>query len=605
MYVQLTIELIAKAIKLFCKEEINKKDAKKICKSLAKDDEVEKHYFCGATCTKSKHICMKEVKEEDMQCYVHDPEHKCHGITIKGNKCGSVAGRGGEYCHRHLEQVEPQKKRHVKSEVEAPHTPEYVVDSEEDEESACEDDDPTPHKKKHSKKDKTNKKHSKKHSKKAKQAVSSEEDEESACEEDVAWAKFPHECDDAKCKCDTWLKEEEAPTKKDIIWRVCAFDKAHMYAVNYHLGGNFLFKKYKTDTIVALLWQLPSRDDTAHHCQKYIPKSYKKVLLNMGYTVDELPLDYKPYLNVQGQTEDDVASEDDMASEDESASKDDDPMPRKKKNSKKHSKKDKKKSKSKHSKKHKQVASSEDEHEHESTCEEDEELTKTSPTVVDITSALNVSSLKDAEWAIDASNKNVEYATNFMINGKHIVKLRGKNAYVGLYTPENMLEQEMVYGRESEDEEDIPVEGSADKSKVKWKKFHTGLEYSKSLLVNEDVEYDTLSQKEKEKILTMGFIPGKYSMDSEEQESEEEESEEEPLIRHKATSSSRDDVKDLVVQGAGSRVDDEVQQLDISGAAGLPNDIDWTPAHDQVASKLSNLYEKYNNKEDMQLLNWI
>ncbi|KAF8947650.1 hypothetical protein BGZ52_007661, partial [Haplosporangium bisporale] len=351
-----------------------------------------------------------------------------------------------------------------------------AVSSEEDEESACEDDDPTPHKKKHSKKDKTNKKHSKKHSKKAKQAVSSEEDEESACEEDVAWAKFPHECDDAKCKCDTWLKEEEAPTKKDIIWRVCAFDKAHM-------------------------------DDTAYRRQKYIPKSYKKVLLNMGYTVDELPLDYKPYLNVQGQTEDDVASEDDMASEDESASKDDDPMPYKKKNSKKHSKKDKKKSKSKHSKKHKQVASSEDEHEHESTCEEDEELTKTSPTVVDITSALNVPSLKDAEWAIDASNKNL-----------------------------TTKEQEMVYGRESEDEEDIPVEGSADKSKVKWKKFHTGLEYSKSLLVNgkhilkmhkkdvvvglvtddhicsEDVEYDTLSQKEKEKILTMGFIPAAEMM---------------------------------------------------------------------------------------------
>ncbi|KAF8923262.1 hypothetical protein BGZ52_010031, partial [Haplosporangium bisporale] len=60
IYVQLTIKLITKAIKLFCKEEINKKDAKKICKSLAKDDEVEKHYFCRATCTKSKHICMKE-----------------------------------------------------------------------------------------------------------------------------------------------------------------------------------------------------------------------------------------------------------------------------------------------------------------------------------------------------------------------------------------------------------------------------------------------------------------------------------------------------------------------------------------------------------------
>ncbi|KAF9303876.1 hypothetical protein BG003_001853, partial [Podila horticola] len=292
----------------------------------------------------------------------------------------------------------------------------------------------------------------------------------------------------------------------------------------------------------------------------------------MGYTVDELPLDYKPYLHVQGQTEDDVTSEDDVASEDGSASEDDDPTPHKKKHSKKHSKKDKKKSKkSKHSKKHKQVASSEDEH--ESTCEEDEELPKMSTTVVDITSALNVPSLKDAQWAIDASNENVEYTTNFMINGKHIVKLRGTNAYVALYTPENILgegdvpeiqvleqtilhklklrklstkEQEMVYGRESEDEEDIPVEGPADKSKVKWKKFHTGLEYSKNLLVNgkhilkmhktdvvvglvtddhirsEDVEYDALSHKEKEKIFAMGFTPdGNYNL---EQPSSDEES---------------------------------------------------------------------------------
>ncbi len=40
-----------------------------------------------------------------------------------------------------------------------------------------------------------------------------------------------------------------------------------------------------------------------------------------------------------------------------------------------------------------------------------------------------------------------------------------------------------------------------------------------------------------------------------------------PLIRRKATSRSTDGVNALVVQGAGSRVEDGVQQLDISGSA--------------------------------------
>ncbi|KAG0315299.1 hypothetical protein BG000_005242, partial [Podila horticola] len=315
--------------------------------------------------------------------------------------------------------------------------------SEEDEESPCEEDDPTPHKKKHSKKDKKNKKRSKKHSKKAKQAVSSEKDEDSACEdddpnfhkkkhskkdkskskkskaketvespeedeesgseEDVAWAKY----DDMRGKFRRTV--DEAPSKKDIIWKVCAFDKAHMYATNYCLGGYYLFKKYKTDTIVALLWKMPSKDDTAYCREKYFLEEHKQVLLNMGYTVDELPLDYKPYLHG------DLAktrkhhkqhhAEDDVASEDESASEDDDLTPYKKKHSKNDSKKVKK-NKSKKSKVQEIVESSEED-EHESTCEEDEESLKMSPTVMDITSALNVPSPKDAQWAMHASNEDV------------------------------------------------------------------------------------------------------------------------------------------------------------------------------------------------------
>jgi hypothetical protein len=623
MYVQLTIELITKAVELFCGKTIKEKKARKICKFLAEDDEVEKHHFCGTTCTGSKNLCMKEVEEDGMQCYVHNPERKCHGITNKGDRCGSVAKAGLEYCRHHLNQVAPHKKRHVKSKVEVPHTPEYVVDSE--------DDDAEPHKKKHSKKNKKHKKskkvreivesseedeedaeedeedaeedeedaeeevhhkkkHSKKQSKKVREIVESSEEDEEDPEDEVPQKKkhkkskkakkivesseedeedaedaedeVPHKKKHKKSKAKeigkdiSWTKYDEnkrkfrktaveAPCKNDIIWKRCSFDNAHMYATNYCLNGNYLFKMHRTDTIVALLWKLPSRDDAAYCHQKDFPESYKQVLLNMGYTVDELPLDYKPYLHedliktrvalhVQGQTEDDVASEVEVPS-----------------------------------KKHKQVASSEDEHEstceedeHESTCEEDEELFKMSPTVVDISSALNVPPPKDVQWAMHANNKDVEYATNFMINGKHIIKLHGTNAYVALYTPENIsgegdvpeigilehsilsklklrplssAERKKLYDEDSEPEsveEDAQVDGPTDKSKVKWKKcpLDKALKYSTNLTVNgkyilkmhkEDIVLGLVAKEqlehkerftdftllEKQQLFMMGYLP--------------------------------------------------------------------------------------------------
>ncbi|KAG0007684.1 hypothetical protein BGZ81_004656, partial [Podila clonocystis] len=112
MYIQLTIELIAKAIELFCTKrgvEMNAKDAKKIYSSLAGDDDLVKHYFCEAKC-KSKNICMKEVGDEGMLCHVHDPNHKCQGKTIKGERCGNVAKVGEDYCWRH-HAGDVQKKR--------------------------------------------------------------------------------------------------------------------------------------------------------------------------------------------------------------------------------------------------------------------------------------------------------------------------------------------------------------------------------------------------------------------------------------------------------------------------------------------------------------
>lgn len=141
MYVQLTIELITKAIELFCKKEVKKRDARKVYASLVEDVEVEKHYFCGTICIKSKNVCMKQVDEEDKRCHVHDPNRKCQGFTVKGEKCGSVAKMGDTHCWRHRGKEEYTEKRTTKRatpkrktvEKKSPglHTPEYVVDSEE------------------------------------------------------------------------------------------------------------------------------------------------------------------------------------------------------------------------------------------------------------------------------------------------------------------------------------------------------------------------------------------------------------------------------------------------------------------------------------------
>ncbi|KAF9975352.1 hypothetical protein BGZ75_000561, partial [Mortierella antarctica] len=114
MYVQLTIELITKAIELFCKKDVKKKDAKKVYASLVEDDEVDKHYFCGAICTKSKNVCMKQVDGEGKHCNVHDPSRKCQGFTVKGEKCGSVAKMGETHCWRHRGQEEYTEKRTTK-----------------------------------------------------------------------------------------------------------------------------------------------------------------------------------------------------------------------------------------------------------------------------------------------------------------------------------------------------------------------------------------------------------------------------------------------------------------------------------------------------------
>ncbi|KAI1288275.1 hypothetical protein EDD11_010048 [Mortierella claussenii] len=387
MYVQLTIGLITKAIEHFCTKkgmEMNARDAKKIVKMLSKDDEVDKHFFCEATCVKSKHICMKKVDDEDALCYVHDPNRKCQGKTKKGDRCGSVAKVGEKYCgrHRHAKEENSQKtpikntktfakkktKKNMKNQDEdessedelvshkkshKPHSPEDVVDSEEeseeevppkkkkskkskpavsseDEENVSEEEEIPKKRGKKAKckepshdesvsdkesssdeetpKEKQSKKHDRKKQAKQNKHVPSD-DEQSGEDEPVSkkksknaktdeseanilWESFPPVYDNSENS--VVLSEKQLPTKIDLIWKICLFDKSHGYSTNFVLDGCHLLKKWQTDEIVAQLWKMPAKDDFAYCRGKPFAENSKKALVDMGFTVNELPKDYKP-----------------------------------------------------------------------------------------------------------------------------------------------------------------------------------------------------------------------------------------------------------------------------------------------------------------------
>ncbi|KAI1285860.1 hypothetical protein EDD11_000680, partial [Mortierella claussenii] len=150
--------------------------------------------------------------------------------------------------------------------------------------------------------------------------------------------------------------------------------------------------------------------------------------------------------------------------------------------------------------------------------EKKEQVFALSPNVRDLTSMSDVPLAKDAGWVTYPLNEDVEYATNFTINGKHIMRLTGKNVYVVLCPPASMggegdvpdldviertilskmklrdmsdSERQKLYQEEPESEEDVvEVVGPTDKSgsirmsEVKWKRFDRKLEYSKNLFVN-------------------------------------------------------------------------------------------------------------------------
>ena len=89
--------------------------------------------------------------------------------------------------------------------------------------------------------------------------------------------------------------DEKLPHKDDIYWQRCSFDKKHGYATNFALDGFHILKKWKEDTIVALLWKLPAKDDFSYCREKTFDDKYKRTLMNMGFTIDELPRYYTPY----------------------------------------------------------------------------------------------------------------------------------------------------------------------------------------------------------------------------------------------------------------------------------------------------------------------
>jgi len=92
-----------------CCEKFKQKHAKKILSSLVKDEKVEKHSFCEAICVSSNRVCMKRV-DSGTYCRLHDPKNKCHGMTVKGDRCKSAVKVGEDYCHRHRVKVEKEEK---------------------------------------------------------------------------------------------------------------------------------------------------------------------------------------------------------------------------------------------------------------------------------------------------------------------------------------------------------------------------------------------------------------------------------------------------------------------------------------------------------------
>jgi hypothetical protein len=550
-YVQLTIEFVAQVIEVFCQKkemEVNKKDIKKAYSSLVNDNAVEKTFFCGAECTKSKLPCMKKVDDDGMSCHVHDPKRKCQGTTVKGANCGSVAKLGETHCKRHQDQDKKHSNNVSKNE-------------------------------KPKRKPKKN------------QQESSDE-ETSDDEEDIIVNSFP-----LSSKVLDITSKKNVPQANTGGWETYTPNPAFLYAKNLTVNGKYIIKLNGKNLYIVLC----PPDLMGKNCK--VPEMSEKeayILEKMGLRqatasdvkkIEQSSADDNSDDNTSDDDDSDDDSSDDEDSGDEKSNNkpdvesgddtsednsgevsshekpskgDDNKTHRKKKQSKKFenskkSKKSEKSEKSEHSKSSKKAVQSSNVNVSEDA--KDEHTFALAPMVRNIISAENVPLAKDGGWKVHPNNDMFEYATNFTMKGKYIVKLCGKNKYVGLFTLEHLRgggdvpemdvmersmlskmklqhlsdkERKILYNEESEVEEEIQVKGPLYKVMMKWKKLNKYLEYSKNVLVSgkhmlkfcnqdiviglmtddhillENVEFDTLSLKEKEKILTMGFHPQDY-----------------------------------------------------------------------------------------------
>ncbi|KAG9062289.1 hypothetical protein KI688_006621 [Linnemannia hyalina] len=438
-YVQLTIELITKAFETFSSKkgvEFNKKDANKIFKALDEDEEVERYYFCGAKCIKSKRKCMKEVDDEGMHCYVHDPARKCQGTTIKGANCGSVAKLGQTYCGRHQDQDRGHIKR---SNNKAP------VD----------------------KRTKSSRALKKTHTSKF---VSSDDDMTSEDEEPKKRKRNKQESSDEETSDDDEyiIKLKE----KDLYVVLCPPE----------LMGKNLPVPEISDKEVRILQKMGLQEATPADVEKIEESSADE---NSDDDTDD------------GDTSDDAGSDDD--SPDDKDSDDGKSNNRPDVESGDDTSKDNPDEKLSHKK------SSKDDEKKTSRKKRHSEMPKNAEP------SSNVDDSKD--------EKEMDILERSMLS-----KMR--------LQPMSDEERKMLFNDDVEVEEGLPVEGPTDISKMKWKRFHKQqLEYSMNVLVNgkhilkirkqnivvglvtddhigaENVDYDNLNQKEKEKIFAMGFKP--------------------------------------------------------------------------------------------------
>lgn len=604
-YVQLTAEFIAKAIQLFSGKKITEKKAKKITKLLVNDNTVAKTFFCGAECTKSKLSCMKAVKKDGESCHVHDPARKCHGITNKKTKCGSVAKTDKKYCRHHEDQdqghlkstktyaknitkkhltdddddqeMSDERPRGKKSRKQ--HTPQDVVDSED------ESDEEVPAKKKHAKKAEKVVETLKKDSKKSKRE-SSEKAEETVKHsslknhsDEIIWERFPYEYD----KYRNSIVLSKPPNKKDICWQQCSFDKSHGYSTNYVLNGHHLLKRCRTDVIVAQLGKMPSRDDFAYLRGRRFDEQSVQMLVDVGFTVQDMPRDYKPPLSKEYVEE------------------------------KTHGQKT-------HSNNTKQVVSS---------VEEKISIVK-NKSAIDITSPDDVPLLGDINWVSHPKDLNYQYATNYAVNGLCIVRIRGRNIVVALATPNNLLgigkrhridildrsilsamglsevdvswqlqldKNKPLVPKTPVNEILVPTPPTikdkvqiVDKSTIKWKRFGKELEYAKNLLVagkhilkkrredvvvglvtdehisSEYVVFDRMSFEEIQQIFTMGFIPDAEYMTEELLSDEDSIASDEEHVADEQCDNMQVAIVENAVVSENSHVEEEIF-VDIRGTA--------------------------------------